>query len=78
MDLSFTGDLLLLSIFLTTSAAVRWTARHLDFSGFPVDFQIMITEPRVSENELLFSEVGDGKESLFRVGFVPEYEIRML
>ena len=78
MDLSFMGNPLLLSIFSTTSATVRWTVRHLDFSGFLVDFQIMFTEPRVSKNEFLFSKVGDSKESMFKVGFVLEYEINNL
>ena len=66
------GNPLLSGILSTTSAAVRWTAEHLDFSGFPVDFQIMFMEQRVPENELLLSEVGDGKQSPFRVGFVLE------
>jgi hypothetical protein len=75
MDLSFTGNPLSPCIFLTASTALRWTMGHLDFSGLPVDFWIMFTKPRVSENELLFSEVGDCKKCPFRMGFVPEYEI---
>jgi hypothetical protein len=78
IDLSFMGNPLLLCIFSTASTALRWTAGHLDFFGLPVDFQIMFTKPRVSENELLFSEVGDCKKCLFRMGFVPEYEINNL
>jgi hypothetical protein len=69
------GNLLLLCIFSTASRASRWTAGHLDFSSLPVDFWIMFTKPRVSENELLFSEVGDCKKCLFGMGFVLEYEI---
>ena len=78
MDLSFMGNLLLPGIFLTSSAARRQTTGHLDFSGFPVDFWIMFTEPRVPESELLLSKVGDGKESPFRVRFAPEYEVNDL
>jgi hypothetical protein len=75
INLSFTGNPLLPCIFSITSAASRWTAGHLDFSGIPVDFRIMFTKPRVSKNKLLFSEVGNCKKSLFRVGLVLEYEI---
>jgi hypothetical protein len=74
-NLSFMGNLLLLCIFSIASAASRWTVGHLDFSGLPVDLQIMFTKPRVSKSKLLFSKVGDCKKSLFRMGFVPEYEI---
>jgi hypothetical protein len=74
-DLSFTGNPLLLCIFLTASTASRWTAGHLNFSSLSVDFQIMFVKPRVSENELLFSKVKDCEKSLFRIGFVLEYEI---
>ena len=72
MDLSFTGNPLLPGIFLTTSAAPRWTMGHLDFSSFPINFQIVFMEPIVSEDELLFSKVGDGEKSTFRVVFVSE------
>jgi hypothetical protein len=74
-DLSFTGNPLLPCIFSTAHTALRWTAGHLDFSGLPVDFRIMFTKPRVSENELLFSKVRDCKKSPFGMGFVLEYEI---
>ena len=72
MDLSFTSNPLLLGILSTAGAAARQTVRHLDLSGFPVDFQIMFMEPRMSENELWFSKVGDSKKSLFGVVSVLE------
>ena len=68
MDLSFTGNLLLPGILSTTGAAVRWAMRHLEFSNLPVNFQIVFMEPRMSEHELLPSEVRDRKESMFGVG----------
>jgi hypothetical protein len=74
-DLSFVGNPLLASIFSAAGTAARRTTRHLDFSGFPIDFRIMFMEPRVSENEFLLSEVGDSEQSAFRVVFVPKHEI---
>ena len=75
MDLGLMNNPFLSGILLTTSAAARWTTRHLDFSSFPVNSQIVFTEPRVSEDELLLSKVGDSKEGTFGVGFVPEYDM---
>jgi hypothetical protein len=69
------GNPFSLCIFSTASTASRWTIRHLDFSSLSVNFRIMFIKPRVSKNELLFSEVGDCKKCPFGMGFVPEYEI---
>jgi hypothetical protein len=73
--LSFVSNFLMAGIISATSTAMGQTARHFDFSSFPVDFQIVFTQPRVSQDKLLFSEVRDGKQSLFRVGFVSKYKI---
>ena len=48
------------------------TAVHLHFSGLPIDLWIMVLEPGVTEDHALLSEVGDGKEHPFGVGFIME------
>ena len=44
----------------------------MHFSSLPVDLQIMVLEPGVTEDHALLPEVGDGKEHPFRVGFITE------
>jgi len=41
----------------------------------PVDLQIMVLEPGVTEDHALFSKVGDDKGHPFRVGFITEDHI---
>jgi len=48
------------------------TSVHLHFSGLPVDLQIMVLEPNVTEDHALLPEVGDGEEHSFGVGFIIE------
>jgi len=45
---------------------------HLYFSGLPIDLQVVVLEPGISEDHVLPSEAGDSKEHPFGVGFVME------
>ena len=47
-ELSFIGKSLLTGIISATGTATWWAAGHLNFSGFPINFRIMFTEPRMS------------------------------
>jgi len=42
----------------------------LHFSGLPIDLQIIVLEPGVTEDHALFPEVRDGEEHPFGVGFI--------
>ena len=48
------------------------TAVHLHFSSLPIDLQIMVLEPGVTEDHALLPKVGDGEEHPFRVSFIIE------
>ena len=48
------------------------TSVHSHFSSLPVDLQIMVLEPGVTENHALLPKVGDGEEHPFGVGFITE------
>ena len=48
---------------------------HFDFSFVPINFGIMILEPGMSEQQLLFAETGDSKRSSFRMIFVMEDQV---
>jgi len=54
--------------------AASFTSRrasvHLYFSGLPIDLQVVVFEPGITEDHVLLSEVGDSEERPFGVGFV--------
>jgi len=50
----------------------RRTSVHLHFSGLPIDLQVVVLEPGITEDHVLPSEAGDSEEHPFRVGFVME------
>jgi len=57
------------------SFASRRTLVRLHFSGLPVDLQVMVLEPGITEDHVLPSEARDSKERPFRVGFVMENHV---
>ena len=58
-----------------TSFASRGTSIHLHFSSLPIDLWVVVLEPGITENHVLFSETGDSKERPFGVGFVTENHV---
>jgi len=54
------------------SFTLRRASVHLYFSGLPIDLQVMVLEPGITEDHVLLSEAGDSEERPFRVGFVAE------
>jgi len=62
-------------LYHTESFASRRTSVHLHFSGLPIDLQIVVLEPSVTEDHILPSKAGDSEEHPFRVGFVMENHI---
>jgi len=42
-DLSFPSDSLHSSFVSTSGTALGWTSRHFDFSGHPINFQIVLS-----------------------------------
>jgi len=54
------------------SFALRRASVHLHFSGLPIDLQVVVLEPGITEDHVLPSEAGDSEECPFRVGFVTE------
>jgi len=59
-------------LYHTASSASRRASVHLHFSGLPIDLQVVVLEPGITENHVLPSEAGDSEEHPFRVGFVME------
>jgi len=57
------------------SFVLRRTSVHLHFSSLPIDLQVVVLEPGITEDHVLPSEAGDSKERSFRVGFVIENHI---
>ena len=56
--------------------AASFTSRealvHLHFSSLPIDLQVVILEPGITEDHVLLSETRDSEERSFGVGFVAE------
>ena len=48
---------------------------HLHFSGLPIDLQVVVLEPDVTEDHVLPSKARDSEERSFRVGFVMENHV---
>ena len=48
----------------------RRTSVHLHFSDLPIDLQVVVLEPDITEDHVLPSEAGNSEEHSFRVGFV--------
>jgi len=59
----------------TAFFASRRTLVHLHFSSLPIDLQVVVLEPDITEDHVLPSEAGDSEEHPFRVGFVTENHI---
>jgi len=54
------------------SFALRGALVHLYFFSLPIDLQVVVLEPGISEDHALLSKAGDSKEYPLRVGFVIE------
>jgi len=50
----------------------RRASVHLYFSGLPIDLQVVVLEPGISEDHVLPSKARDSKEHPFGVDFVTE------
>ena len=50
----------------------EWTTGYFDFSLFPVNLGVVILEPVVAEDQVLFPKSGDGQKHPFGVSLVPE------
>ena len=62
-------------LFLSYHAAsfiARRASVHLYFSGLPIDLQVVVLEPGITEDHVLLPEAGDSEERSFGVGFVAE------
>jgi len=62
-------------LFLSYHAASfisRRASVHLYFSGLPIDLQVVVLEPGVTEDHVLLSKAGDSEERPFGVGFIAE------
>jgi len=62
-------------LFLSYHAASFTSRRapvHLYFSSLPIDLQVVVLEPGITEDHVLLSEAGDREECSFRVSFVAE------
>jgi len=53
----------------------RGTSVHLHFSSLPIDLQVVVLEPGITEDHALSSEAGDSEERPFGVGFVTENHV---
>jgi len=53
----------------------RGTSVHLHFSGLPIDLQVVVFEPGITEDHALSSKAGDSEEHPFGVGFVTENHV---
>ena len=47
----------------------------MHFSSLPINLQVVVLEPGITEDHVLPSEAGDSEECPFRVGFVMENHI---
>jgi len=54
------------------SFTLRRALVHLYFSSLPIDLQVVVLEPDITEDHVLLSEAGDSEEHSFGVGFVME------
>jgi len=57
------------------SFASRGTLVYLHFSSLPIDLQVVVLEPGITEDHVLPSEAGDSEEHPFGVGFVMENHV---
>ena len=48
---------------------------YLHFSSLPIDLQVVVLEPGITEDHVLPSEAGDSEEHPFGVGFVMENHV---
>jgi len=62
-------------LYHTASFASRGTSVHLHFSGLPIDLQVVVLEPGITEDHALSSEAGDSEERPFGVGFIIENHV---
>jgi len=59
-------------LYHTASFALRRASVYLHFFGLPIDLQIVVLEPGITEDHVLPSEARDSKERPFRLDFVME------
>src|SRR6266481_1840139 len=62
----------------TLSLTLRRASRHGDTLVSPVNFQVVMGKPRMSDDDSLLSEVGDCKACFLRVLAIPEYDLNFL
>ena len=72
--LCFMGNLFLTEVVSAARTTMQWASGHLDFPFFPVNLGVMFTKPGVSEQEFLFTQIGDTEGGLLRMIFVMEEE----
>ena len=49
-------------LYYVVSFASRGVSVHLYLSGLPIDLQVVVLEPGITEDHALLSEAGDGEE----------------
>ena len=72
--LCFMGNPPLMEFISASQAAMQWASGHFNFPFFPIDLGVMFTEPGMSEQEFLFTKIGDTEGGLLRMIFVMEKE----
>src|SRR5260221_11081156 len=62
----------------TPSSTLRRASRHGDTLASPVNFQVVMGKPRMSNDDGLPSEVGDCEVCFLCVLAIPEYDLNFL
>src|SRR5260370_6952027 len=57
---------------------LRRASRHGDTLASPVNFQVVMGKPQMSDDDSLPSEVGDCKACFLHVLAIPEYDLNFL
>jgi len=57
---------------VTPDVPLQRASVHLYFSSLPIDLQVVVLEPDITEDHVLLSKAGDSEEHPFGVGFVAE------
>ena len=72
--LCFMGNPFLTEFVLAAQTTMQWASGHLDFPFFPVNLGVVFMKPGVSEQEFLFTQIGDTEGGLLQMIFVMEKE----
>ena len=68
------GNPLLMEFVLASRAAMWWASGHFNFPFFPIDLRVMFTEPGMSKQEFLLTQISDTEGGLLWMIFVMEKE----